>query len=280
MQRIGNTANFVRAIGKIENQFFDNILFGSPLLPSKIASYYYHDQVDNEHFFGDFLIELTQQWPIPAVPPPNPVYVPLTNIEQLNTNEYNSRGVHIWFMVLNSPRRWINPDRLAGLLGAMAENNIADLGYNGFSLQNGSAGNISVSHINGVNGDLRYLRTDKTGAVCWLNEAQFDYARQEAFNNSLHFFGWGRTSNMLSEWFTHGGQQRLLAHTAHLHNVVFNGDRHASRDVIQNTDDPQIITAGDFAGTEVHPGPNQVTRHNHHLHLAGFSEPLVLVINP
>jgi hypothetical protein len=111
-------------------------------------------------------------------------------------------------------------------------------------------------------------------------EAQFDYARQEAFNNSLHFFGWGRTSNMLSEWFTHGGQQRLLAHTAHLHNVVFNGDRHASRDVIQNTDDPQIITAGDFAGTEVHPGPNQVTRHNHHLHLAGFSEPLVLVINP
>ena len=77
----------------------------------------------------------------------------------------------------------------------------------------------------------------------------------------------------------HGGAQTLLAHTQHLHTVLFNGARRASRDVIQNTDDPQIITEGEFAGTEVHPGPNQVTRHNHHLHLAGFNEDLVLPIN-
>jgi hypothetical protein len=232
--------------------------------------YYYRDENDNEHYFGSFTIRYTQRWPITQTQPTDLV----TMVEATRLHEYNRDGVHIRFMTDNSPRDYINLDSFAGLLGAMAKDDIADLGFNGFSMPDGSAG-ASVSHINGVNGDLRYLRTNRDGQACTVRDAQFDYNRQITFTNSLHLYGWGRTNNMLSERFIRNNQTILLPHTTHFHRVTVNNQSFDSADVNPGVDNPQLVLSGPLANTQVN-GP--VVRHDHHLHLQGFGFNTIVII--
>ncbi|AUC76326.1 hypothetical protein [Olleya sp. Bg11-27] len=148
---------------------------------------------------------------------------------------YNSTNVKFKFLTWNSSSgRWyINPFCLAGLLGAMIEESIVDIGFNGFSLKNGNTAGGSTSHINGKKGDLRYLNTNKDGRRTILQDNSFDYARQVNFNNALNKFGWGVTDKNYSEKFNHNGIETLLPHTQHKKKVG-------------------------------------VYRHHHHLHLNGF----------
>ncbi len=119
-------------------------------------------------------------------------------------------GVKTW----NSPKRsFINPDCLAALLGAMAENAIDDLRFNGASEADGSAG-VSKSHINGIAFDLGYLRVDRSGKACHVGDENFDYERQVKFNNSLHKFGFSRKRKMLSYYFRKEEERVLLPHTS------------------------------------------------------------------
>lgn len=296
-------------IGKIQNTFVENIANGSPDIGTRNAIYKYYDQYDGEHIFGEFQITRINEWR-PTPPGPNPA-VQVYLVEATELDEYNERGVHINFMTDNSPRDYIDLERFAGLIGAMAVNNIFDLGYNGFSHADGSP-TPSSSHRNGVNGDLRYLRTDNTGGPCILTQANFDYDRQVNFNNSLNDYGWGEASRMLSEEFLHAGNPNtILPHTRHFHRIRVDVSYH-SEDQVVNNNFPQIITNNPNGGVLnvgdvisivdathvnisgliyqvnanrviVNPLPAGATlaaeirirnpvRHNNHLHLQGFDD--------
>lgn len=71
----------------------------------------------------------------------------------------------------------------------------------------------SVSHKQGKNDDLRYLRTDESGNAVVLGDKKVDVKRQLALNNSLFKFGW---KDMISEKFKPAGSSKstLLPHTS------------------------------------------------------------------
>ena len=112
----------------------------------------------------------------------------------------------------NSTRAFARGDAMAALIGSVADAHVTDLTINGFSLPNGQSPSPSKSHKNGVNGDLRYLRTDKSGGALTLGNSKLDFDRQSSLNNSLFKFGW---KDMISERFTMGSKRStLLPHTS------------------------------------------------------------------
>lgn len=75
-----------------------------------------------------------------------------------------------------------------------------DFTFNGFSDSEGRSIGGSKSHKNGMNGDLRYLRKDKSGQNVHLILSSatgdpcgwkgMDESRQNQFNNTLYKYGW------------------------------------------------------------------------------------------
>ncbi len=68
---------------------------------------------------------------------------------------------------------------------------MSDVTMNGFTSKDGT-GSPSVSHVNGVAGDFRYLRKDKSGSNLLINENpnDLDIIRQEKFIDALVKFGY------------------------------------------------------------------------------------------
>jgi RHS repeat-associated protein len=120
---------------------------------------------------------------------------------------------------------------LASLVGALALTHTADLTVNGFSKADGSSPSPSVSHKDGKNGDLRYLRTDKSGGSMILGQKGLDVNRQNNLNNALNKFGW---SDLISERFTNPGSDKptQLAHTTSAHDRKIKTD-HTTHEHLQ-----------------------------------------------
>ncbi|WP_310555886.1 hypothetical protein [Flavobacterium sp.] len=170
------------------------------------------------------------------------------NVELLDARQfkgYSKDNIKLKFLTWNSDSdRWyINPDCFAGLLGAMADESIDYLGFNGFSDDLAQSVGGSKSHRNGEKGDLRYLTTNKDGAATLLEDSDFDFVNQNKFNDALYLFGWGRKEKMYSENFKYGKNEKtLLNHTKHMKKLGKGG-----------------------------------YRHHHHLHLSGFDHSLILI---
>ncbi len=109
-------------------------------------------------------------------------------------------------------RAYVSKEAFAALVGTLMVTRTEDLGVVGFSLQDGSSPSPSVSHVNGVNGDLRYLRTDFSGGPLHLNlePENFGVKRQDAFNEALFLFGW---KDLLSYRYSLNGVRMLPART-------------------------------------------------------------------
>ncbi len=230
---IYNTSGTGHFISKLENEI--------PGITQ--AAYFYFDELDNEHDFGTFDISTTRRWVRKYVLAADPNdLIELVDVNQFAA--YDDGTLKVNFGTNNSARDFVNPEGFAALLGAMAIQNIEDLGFNGFSNANGDPG-VSTTHLNGMAGDLRPLRTDMTGALCLLTYAQFDLARQNTFHDSLFAYGWARTNDMFSENFVPHGSPAgtptmILNHCQHLSNP----------------------------------------RHNNHLHMRGFDATMVTILNP
>jgi hypothetical protein len=123
----------------------------------------------------------------------------------------------------------MNDVTMASLYGAMLECGYDDFVFNGFSNEKGKTVGGSRSHKSGMNGDLRYLRTDKNGGTTDLfNDSEasgwkgVDEDRQNNFNDALYKFGW---KSMLSQ--SYGARREKLLnkctndpdnqHNDHLH---------------------------------------------------------------
>jgi hypothetical protein len=141
-----------------------------------------------------------------------------SGIRLVNLNgvgDYMSNGLTFGFEN-DSRRPYIQDVALASLFGAMLEVGYGDISCNGFSHADGSSA-PSTSHINGVNGDFKYLRLDRStrdhrSLHIDVSPELMDESRQNLFNDALYRFGW---KSMLSWRYRKDGQVRLLNHTRH-----------------------------------------------------------------
>ena len=177
---------------------------------SKTHSYYLIDKDNNETFVGSFKYNKKGLIQLPS-----------------SYSAQDSEGNTFGFTVKegNEYRSYINGDAMASLIGTVAETKTNDLTVVGFSLSDGSSPAPSVSHKDGKNGDLRYLRKDGSGDAVLLNQKQFDIERQNTFNAALNKYGW---KSMLSEQFTPAGSSNkmLLDYTKHYSKSRHNNHLH------------------------------------------------------
>lgn len=94
-------------------------------------------------------------------------------------------------LTINSQRTYANEQTWASLLGGMLEVCFDDIACNGFSMSDDSPV-VSSSHLNGKNGDIRYLRKDRSGKILDLSTTphELDIKRQIAWNKALYKYGW------------------------------------------------------------------------------------------
>lgn len=144
-----------------------------------------------------------------------------------------SKGNYQYTFNVDSPRKYVNEKTLASIFGAMLEVNYNDISCNGFSHSDGSS-RPSVSHINGNNGDFKYLRKDKklmfgdgTSLDIRANPDMLDDIRQNKWNDALYKFGW---KSMLGWSYKRNGKVNYLRHL-----------------------------------------PKNTNNHHHHLHLQGYN---------
>jgi|GEM_PF-3175526 len=198
-----------------------------------MARYYYHDKDKVKHYLGsaDFhkvdwrATTSTEQKKDKDGNTFN--YAELIDFHSLIS--YSSGKVKFKFIpgALGSEHRYyVDIDAFACLLGAMIEESIEDLAFNGFSKIDGDTGKPSKSHKNGMIGDFRYLNKKKDGTRTYVSiektnllmNPNLDYERQVKFNNALYKFGYSqyhngsKTVKMLSNTFIKDGINTELPH--------------------------------------------------------------------
>lgn len=186
--------------------------------------YVYIDKQGENYDLGNFRIKKTKKYR-----GLKGTCVNLINLEEI-PKYYKKNNLQYLFKI-DSQRSYVNEKTLASFLGAMLEVNYLDISCNGFSHSDGSS-KPSKSHINGNNGDFKYLRIDKSskcGSGTSLNlitePETLDHVRQNKWNNALHKFGW---KNFLGWSYTSKGKKQYLNHipkrTAnHFHHLHIQG---------------------------------------------------------
>ena len=121
----------------------------------------------------------------------------------------NTKGESAAFAVKSGSenKSFISSNALAALIGAVGTVVFSDITINQFSYSDGRTPAPSVSYKDGKNGDLRYLRTDKSGSQTDVGSNNFDKQREQALTTALHKFGW---KDMISEKYNN----KLLPHTS------------------------------------------------------------------
>lgn len=197
------------------------------------AEFIYYDQNGGAHNLGKSRYIVANRWNSKGVKGAGSVF--LVDIRPFK--QYRNGGVG-YKMLLNtsSGRYYLGGLEMAAFLGALCKCGYDDISFNGFSMVDGSPG-VSSSHINGVAGDIRYLRKDKKTQYVDLGQSNLlDFDRTLRMIQILIEFNWGKTRRMFSEKFNHNGNA----------NYVFPGCIHMRKD-----------------------GKNGY-RHHHHLHMNGL----------
>ncbi|WP_418262705.1 hypothetical protein [Flavobacterium faecale] len=173
--------------------------------------YIYLDEKGKKHDLGNYTIYKTQKYKGPKGETVN-----LINLEEVPKSY--KKGKKQYHFNIDSPRSYVNEKTLASFFGAMLDVSFLDIGCNGFSHKDGSS-KPSKSHINGNNGDFKYLRVDKIlecGSGTSLNISRapdsLDYARQNKWNDALYKFGWKK---MLGWTYTVKKKTKYLHHISH-----------------------------------------------------------------
>ncbi|MBO6183154.1 MAG: hypothetical protein J6O88_00485 [Chryseobacterium sp.] len=190
----------------------------------EIAEYFYHDIKGNIHKLGKIkLKKITDKYGgsyKDKLQDKSHVY--LADIRDIKS--YSKDGI-VFQLAMNTgkhSRYYLNDVTIASLIGAILDLSLPDFTFNGFSDSEGRSVGGSNSHKNGMNGDLRYLRKDKSGKNVHLTLTSetgdpcgwkgMDETRQNKFNDALYKYGW---KSMLSWKFDNG---RLLHHSTQYDN--------------------------------------------------------------
>ncbi|WNJ19615.1 RHS repeat-associated core domain-containing protein [Pontibacter sp. G13] len=135
--------------------------------------------------------------------------------------DYSDDGVE--FTIRQKPNgpedeMWIRPDAMGSLLGAAVELNTKEMAVNHFSNEDGSSPSPSSSHVQGKNGDIRYLRTDAdwTQAV-WVQHDEFDKTRNTNMAAAFIKYGWSNLKSFEHNGWITPGTSHLANHHHHFH---------------------------------------------------------------
>ncbi|OBY87655.1 hypothetical protein A6723_000230 [Pseudomonas sp. AU11447] len=180
----------------------------SPEQKPDSARYIYLDKEGVEHDFGVFKAIEADKWKREGMRDVGKVL--LIDISDLGSNSARKFG----FRFVDTPRKYMSMPALASLIGVLMDVRFNDVVCTGFSLRDGSPGDESKSHINGQNGDFRFLRLDRSGGSLHLSvePEALDELREMAFIEALYKFGW---KQMLAWEYTLNGVRKLLPRTAH-----------------------------------------------------------------
>jgi predicted chitinase len=185
----------------------------------KRVKYFYYDSTENKHDLGTYDLNKVKDnyGGLYKDKLGDNAYVYLININKIK--KYSKGTIRFSLKINTTKRFYLNDVSMASLFGAILENGYTDHVFNGFSNKNGESVGGSHSHKNGMNGDLRYLRKDKSGNMVVLNQSSetgnpcgwkgMDEIRQNNFNDALYKFGW---KSMLSWKYNNN---KLLNHTTH-----------------------------------------------------------------
>ncbi|WP_240665132.1 hypothetical protein [Flavobacterium columnare] len=208
--------------GKIEKNIPKEIKKGY----EKKYKYQYIDKNEETHELGIYDIIKIQKFG-----GKKGVFINLIDLDKVQ-KKY-SKGEYGYTFNVDSPRKYVNEKTLASFFGALLEVNYNDISCNGFSHADGSS-KPSKSHINGNNGDFKYLRKDKklmfgegTSLDISKTPKLLDFERQNKWNEALYKFGW---KSMLGWTYTLDGKTYKLRyipknsdnHHHHLHLQGYN----------------------------------------------------------
>ena len=117
-------------------------------------------------------------------------------IDQKKHDSYRkgkSGGIgYYWWINSNENREYIQGLPLACILGAMCKIGYGEYTGSGFSIKSGSSGVKSKTHINGINGDFRYLavKNRHMNEATYTTHNHFDWDANVKFINTLYDFGY------------------------------------------------------------------------------------------
>ncbi|MEI7488815.1 MAG: glycoside hydrolase family 19 protein, partial [Chryseobacterium sp.] len=162
----------------------------------EFAAYFYHDSAGTVHSLGKFKLTKVKEnygglYKDKLGKDTENIYL----IDIRNVKQSYKKDTVGFTLTVNTSRYYMNDVTMAALYGAMLECGYDDFVFNGFSNEKGESVGGSKSHKNGMNGDIRYLRTDKKGGKTDLfNNGEdlgwkgLDETRQNAFNDALWIF--------------------------------------------------------------------------------------------
>ncbi len=149
---------------------------------------------------------------------------------------FYKNGISFGFSVKSgqSNRAYISPESMASLFGAFIETGFSDFTVTQFSYSDGGSPSPSVSHVNGKNGDFRYLRKDGAGSPVNVTDSAFDPIRNPQFTKALHKYGYRDLKSYNNNGYLLPKTSHLKGHNNHLHLQGF-------RSPIQNTKLPRVF---------------------------------------
>lgn len=152
------------------------------------AEFVYYEANGTAHNLGKSKFNVAPRWSSKGVKGNGSVYL----IDQRKHSQYRKGSIgYKWSIVSDDGRYYISGLALSAVLGAMCSLGYAEYTGSGFSCKDGSPGE-SVSHLNGENGDFRYIAinnrhmTEKT----YTSHKHFDWDKNVAFVNELYKFGY------------------------------------------------------------------------------------------
>ncbi|NMY25751.1 hypothetical protein HBO19_07175 [Pseudomonas sp. WS 5021] len=203
---ITNTTYRIHQSGRIEKI----VLINASEEQERDACYIYIDNSGVEHDFGKFVGTKAERWVRKGVKGGEIIY--LMDVSGLGSKPARNFG----FRFAGTDRKYLNQSALASLIGALMDIGYQDVVSTGFSMSDGSPG-VSASHINGENGDFRFLRIDEAwNTPTYLDQAAgvdaLDEVRQGKMNEALYKFGW---QTQYAWKYKKGGKLKLLPRTVH-----------------------------------------------------------------
>lgn len=152
------------------------------------AEFIYYDKNDGVHDLGKSKLIIADTWEAKGRKGKGKTYL----IDQRNHKSYKKNNLgYKWIIVSDDGRYYLNGLSMSAVLGAMMSLGYGEYTGSGFSCKDGSSG-VSVSHLNGKNGDFRYLglRNSHMSKHTYTTHSHFDWDANVKFVNALYLFGY------------------------------------------------------------------------------------------
>lgn len=152
------------------------------------AEFIYYDQNGKAHNLGKSSFYVANRWASKGKKGTGSVYL----VDQRKHNQYKMGNIgYLWRIDSDDGRYYLSGTALSAVLGAICSLGYAEYTGSGFSCRDGSPGE-SVSHLNGENGDFRYIAINNRhmSELTYTSHKHFDWDKNVSFVNALYKFGY------------------------------------------------------------------------------------------